>query len=317
MLLLCIYISNQIKAQTLDTAPWCPPGATWVYWLQGGFGRIEYLKISYEKDTIISDQNVKKLNASIIKYYSINPILGRIENFFATTYEYISNDSLYFYDASKDSFLLKYDFNAAQSNSLITNKLSPWAVCSSDTTFPSVDTFNVLSTDQDTLANLIFPCIQFDDNITDNYFIGKILKNIGSYTSFYPEINYSLCFDSYLKYRGLVYYEDSLREVVLTSANEPIANILPIERSSMQAEETSRANSFLKAYPNPSTNLLWVDYHGKLHLSYELYDISGNIVDSGQLQERCINVQELPSGIYFIRFYTDKLVQFYSKFIKN
>jgi len=102
----------------------------------------------------------------------------------------------------------------------------------------------------------------------------------------------------------------------LDNLDDPIANILPVERNSMQKEENSTINSFLNVYPNPSSNLLWVDYHGTFSISYELYDIAGHIITFGQLQDATYKVSELPSGLYFIRFYTESHEQFHSKFVK-
>jgi len=76
-------------------------------------------------------------------------------------------------------------------------------------------------------------------------------------------------------------------------------------------------NDFLKIFPNPTTSGISVS--GLSHpYAYGLYSIEGKIIKSGNIKasER-ISIDDLPKGIYFIRFQSEKGVSNYLKFIKK
>src|SRR3954464_10893464 len=94
-------------AQTPDTAPWCPPGATWVYDM---FSQSDnrFLQLSYVKDTVIQGKTAKQLQALNIKYYGPQNQV-RIVDSLGKEYYYNSNDSVFVYDAGQFKFI--YSFN--------------------------------------------------------------------------------------------------------------------------------------------------------------------------------------------------------------
>jgi hypothetical protein len=80
------------------------------------------------------------------------------------------------------------------------------------------------------------------------------------------------------------------------------------------SNETFTSNDF-KLYPNPAENLL--NIHTSLELkSYEIYDISGKLMDMRDFDSNQINIESLQSGAYFIVINTNSNRQTL-KFIKK
>ncbi len=304
-----------LKSQNLDTAPWCPPGATWVYGLyNSGLNNGDYLSVKFEKDTIVSGKNVKKLIVKIIDYYSINPPQGRIETDFSIEYEYVSNDSLFYYDTVRDSFLIKYDFEARNGDFLEVNK---HATECSNPTYQSFFITSILSTGFDTLNNLIFPSIVFDDNLNSSaYLVGKVLKNIGSLNYFYPTINANQCSNPFPEYTsGLLYYSDSERGI-LFSTSHPIQNILSTENFDSDIQNNIIG---ISVFPNPSQNMLHLEMSStRSNLqTYKIFNIYGQLIKYGNLENNQINVQEIPDGSYILALFDISNYRFTAKFTKK
>jgi hypothetical protein len=59
----------------------------------------------------------------------------------------------------------------------------------------------------------------------------------------------------------------------------------------------------IKVYPNPATNMVWVDdIEGKLN-EVELYDVQGRLVIKQQAggSKTSVNITTLPPGLYLVR----------------
>jgi hypothetical protein len=68
----------------------------------------------------------------------------------------------------------------------------------------------------------------------------------------------------------------------------------------------------INIYPNPANNILNIDYSVSSNSAlFEIYNISGQLVQSGNLSKgktRKIDVSDYNSGIYFIRIHSDEEV---------
>lgn len=71
----------------------------------------------------------------------------------------------------------------------------------------------------------------------------------------------------------------------------------------------------LNIYPNPATDLLWLELRNTDEAEYFITDLTGNIVDSGEIASgnTSVDISELAQGSYFIRLSNSTAV---SKFIK-
>ena len=109
----------------------------------------------------------------------------------------------------------------------------------------------------------------------------------------------------------------------VTGANGSIAQGVqqPYEISIVQGIEENSIQLELTAYPNPTTNYLTL-HVGKAELStlnFQLYDISGKLIESRKIISRTetIAMANLASATYFLKVtYDSKLVKTF-KIIKN
>jgi hypothetical protein len=319
ILLLCIYVSDQLKAQTLDTAPWCPPGATWVYKLGSVIGSVNYAEAKFTKDTVILGISVKKLEITYISYNVISPgNWVRNEQISGAEFQYLSNDSLYYYDPINNNFAYLYSFNLVNGDSLILSNSR--AVCNNNTNYPTSDTVYITGSQLDTFGNIILETTILDDQCMNCFFsIGlKIFKNIGSITRM-PMIIGNFCMFPFPDYGGLVCYKDSLRGEIsfLHSSNLFPENNCGDLISSFQNtfDELSDNNNYISIFPNPSYGLLWIDINYPFEIDYFIFDNSGRIQKTGKTSDKKIEVFDLKNGIYHIKLQSDLKI-YNSKFIK-
>ncbi len=310
-----------LSAQVPDTLPWCPPQASWVYRLFSTNSSL-FIKIVYEKDTILKGRIVKKLNHYSVSYYSTNPILGKWESFISSGYEYVSNDSLYFYWPQEDSFLLKYTFNSAIGDSFrLFNPLGD--TCYSNLINPD-DTVQVTQIFQQSFQSqgLVFDVAVINDiTAPSTWTIGWIINNIGSNTAPYPAIVFNplvICADFWPKYEGgLVCYSDSLRGTVINYLSI-CQDVLATQRLPQEEQNGGMitAPQYLSAYPNPAYSQIQIDYSGESPLSYELYDAAGRYIQAGALSFNSLEINHLPSGMYHLRLKNEENLFYYAKFVK-
>lgn len=81
------------------------------------------------------------------------------------------------------------------------------------------------------------------------------------------------------------------------------------------------SEDILKVYPSPAKDVLFIDYVAGIKPHYELFDVSGKLVkvvdaDSGQ-QTLSVNVSDLPSGFYTVKYESEQSGIGYIKFIKE
>ena len=56
--------------------------------------------------------------------------------------------------------------------------------------------------------------------------------------------------------------------------------------------------------PNPTNGELRIEVTGDAQLHYDLFDVLGNNLRSGELTNHHLNIQSLPSGSYYLRLST-------------
>ncbi|WCL82619.1 T9SS type A sorting domain-containing protein [Saprospira sp. CCB-QB6] len=304
------------KAQQADTAAWCPSGATWVYSVSA-WGPDSYLKYTYEKDTLLLNQAVKKIAVSRVHYIGPNVGQGRSESQIGYEYEYMSNDRLYFYDSSSNSFILKFDFNAVQGDSLIVR--NPRSTCDSLPNFPDQDTLYIDSLSQDTFNQLIFDRYHLSSGSFESFRFDPVIKYIGSFESFHPEVSETNCplpIDGYI-HKQLFFYQDSLRGRVVFSENYNDTLVESIISSIFRTESGISAAKEVRVFPNPAQDELWLDValNGVLNLS--IYNLAGQEVRHFQLHQNHFSIRDLPKGMYILHLRTDDQQFYPTKFVKQ
>jgi hypothetical protein len=307
LLFFMVLNSSDIFAQVQDTVEWCPSGATWTY-SRGAMFSEEYLKLEYEKDTIIMNISVKKLLASIVVYVSdpndpVNNYSRTERTSHGAEFYYESNDSIYWYHNGGFQFIYSFQANVGDE----------WIIQSGmEYNCPApigVDTFMIDST-----SSIVYDGRQF--NIAygsmkdDNWILGSsIINNIGSSSAPYPQpgINCTNTHGSAGALDRLVCYYDDIRGFVKIGSSRDCREMITTVNKIPNSKIVNNQSKW-KVYPNPTNGLLQVeliDYTqvsvvGNLH--YTLYNISGQEVlqTTNEATFTTLDISHLSDGIYFL-----------------
>lgn len=103
---------------------------------------------------------------------------------------------------------------------------------------------------------------------------------------------------------------------IIDEVNNPSINstIHVIEASTL-SNESFVSNEF-SIYPNPTSNIININTLHDLK-NYEIFDVSGKLVDSNAFSTKQINVNQLNSGTYFLVINTENQLRKTLKFIKK
>jgi uncharacterized protein len=80
----------------------------------------------------------------------------------------------------------------------------------------------------------------------------------------------------------------------------PSAVMIPGNNPALQIEQTSAHDAPLKIYPNPAKRTLWIE-SVETGMRYEIWDISGQCMQSGILSQDCILLDDLAAGMYILK----------------
>lgn len=301
--LIIMLFQSELKAQiTIDTLPWCPPGATWIYRSFSATSRL-YYKFSYSRDTTIDNKFSKVLSVDEIQYIGVLPTLVRTSEWVGDEYLYEENDSVYWYDKVSNDFKFIYSFNPSIGDTFIVGNSR--AYCLGDTSYPHSDTFIVSSLETDTINSRILNRYN-TASLTGNYTIGVIFSKIGSAPNPFPEINRFNCISSTAEYgefyEELVCYTDSLR------GNLQFSNLSSEECHDISTYSPDHAKikmDNLLVYPNPTSDELYIDQLGIFPSKYFIYNIQGQCMAEGEMHDQVISTKGLQQGIYLLKI-TDR-----------
>ncbi|MDR1974269.1 MAG: hypothetical protein LBQ31_06295, partial [Bacteroidales bacterium] len=104
--------------QEYDDAPWCPTGATWWYSIYSDPFYIDFIRLVYEKDSIVQGTSVKTIGVYSEGWY--NDYDYQRHGWYwsrsssakhAEEYLYEQNDSVFRYDKSDERFVFLYSWN--------------------------------------------------------------------------------------------------------------------------------------------------------------------------------------------------------------
>ncbi len=313
--LLLISLYFQVKSQVMDTFPWCPPGATWLYKSFSATERL-YFKFSYEKDTSFNNLNVKKINVEAIQIIGLGNVTTRTIKAIDQEYLYQKFDSVYWFDKVNNNFKVLYSFTPKLNDEFIINNSR--VVCSSDPNFVKIDTIKVNKISKDTFNNLIFN--SFETDRTKRLVFGKILQNIGSLESPFPQINRKYCNFSKSEYgdfyERLICYSDSFRGTLIFSSQgkEECHFVKTFVNNAVKKSDPSKTRLF----PNPANSFIKIEntgnnnYHSLLICNY-----LGQQVIEQKYYKETIDVSTLKRGFYFMKLFYASGITETIKFLKD
>ncbi len=322
-LIFCILISIQffsnINAQQIDTLPWSPPGATWLY-VGSSFGSTPYFKFVYTSDTIISNKVAKKI--VVTQFELVGPNKSRTKEQFAyNLFYYSSKDSVFWFN--KTEFQLLYVFSAIKGSSYVIKKNNYATIACTDSTF-NTDSNLITITD---VQKMNFSNIQFDvvTAKTQQYWtIGSvIIKNIGSINSPPFPISGSKCsmIDATLGNPGqLTCYYDSLRGYINFGGGSSLecrGTITTI--SDLNKSTVENSNYLFKIVPNPVSSSFYIDYDFGFKIkSVKIYDLMGReCISICAYSNASIDISTLSNAMYIVKLTTENNRIFSSKFLKE
>ena len=311
-------ISVNLNAQVLDTLPWAPKGATWLY--EGGFiGGIAYGKFTYTSDTTILNKKVKVFAYSTFEIYrfTANSESRTKESFVKNYYYYASHDSIFWYNA--DQFNLLYTFNAKVDDVLKIpkNNFINYSINKSK----CIDSFNIDSNTvkvtnivESVISNKKYSIIY--TTAPKYWTAGKsILRNIGPIDNTLFPFKSGFCsgIDEFLGVpTELVTYYDSLRGCVNVNYNGDCLGLITASK-----DLPSDVPTFVIS-PNPVQDVLHISKNFSLPIkSIKIYDLMGReFISLPNFVNESIDVTQLSNGIYFLKVETADSHFISSKFLK-
>ncbi len=304
LLLFILQLSKCAMAQTPDTAPWCPPGASWVYRLFS-IGDSRYHQYTYVKDTMIVGKIAKQLKVKLIVFLGPNNESRNVSDV-GFEYLYNSNDSIYFLDSG--SFRFIYDFTPQTGDKWIIGSTKIFCPIPG---YPAQDTITVDSIRQRTIGTRVYDYI-YNNSFYRKYNLGVVIKNIASTEALFPFVNRNSCNSSNGFYQGLTCYSDDIRGFV------PVNNAFSISCNNIitSLPNVTVYRQLLVLYPNPVLHTLYIKTENYNKVFYMVFDGSGKNILSGKLTNNGIDVSKLQSGIYFISVNSASMKISTSKFIK-
>jgi len=299
------------KAQpVLDTLPWCPPGATWVYDMFCQTCNL-YYEISFVKDTTMLNQDAKKLNTRFIQMDGFNPnfrLVTELNPIFLVK----TGDSISIIDSGQIKFL--YKIRNQIGDKYVINM--PFQSCPSDTNFDFLDTIEIKQAIWiDTINNVIYQSYKQKSSVNskDNW----IVDNIGPRLHFFNRPSISQCPNSIFKHTYYTYFEnlkcysDSIRGDIMFYDRGGFS----CRSVKTSISETQLTKSSLAIFPNPTNGKITIEIKDDTPSSVMLYDMIGKRIVEKSIQENYTTFNNISSGVYLIhvigeskKIYQQKLI---------
>ncbi len=313
-------ISLNVQSQDLDTLPWAPKGATWLY-VGAFYDGLFYGKFTYAYDTIVLGRIAKKIAYSQFEIYYQGQYTSRTKEYFVKDYFfYESHDSIFWFN--KTQFDLLYIFNPKVTSTwkIPKNNFVTYSVNQSK----CIDSFNI---DSNTIqvrdiTELTYGSKMYGVISTTNssfWSIGSsIINNIGpmdrplfptkgqkcsSMSEFFgvPE-NLSCYYDSKRGYINFRNYNNDCQGLI-TSNND--LNIKSLNSLIISPDPVQNTLNIENNFGNTIKSIKIFDFIGREFISIENYSNTD------------INVAHLPNGMYVLKVLTVDNNFVSSKFVKT
>ncbi len=283
---------------SLQAQNWLGNGTTWHYTEGRAFsGRIDYLQITVEKDTLIKGLNCKKITKNRDLFCSFHE---------EVEYAYESGNQIHLYNPDFDQFQVLYDFNLVAGDKIYypvldSNTNIGSGIRELDSMVLTINSVNTVTINGRSLkrqyASLTYrgelpQYSSFQRNLIITEGIGS-----DSYFFYYERESDWSCDGNYSM--GLRCYEDSYLGFYETG----IADSCTEAYDPIGLKENGASPVKIELSPNPAKR--------QIHLSgleqsslypYRLSDFKGSLLKKGKLKgpEPQINIQDLKPGLYFL-----------------
>lgn len=295
---------------------WIESGAVWHYdyWNIGEAGFVKYV---YAKDTLIQSKNCQCISSKCFRFtynqFDSLVLLGTWEG--PEQFTYVSGDTVFYWNHGE--FFVLYNFGASIGDQ--------WIISTSDDGFGECDdTSRIVVTNTGTIEVNETSYRYISIEPTSNSSMG--LK--GTYVERFGNIDQEDRPFQYL-FPGAVQC-DSLSGIV----EWPYFNFKCFEDSSFTLYNPSLedceyylnlsgtdefTSNIITCYPNPSKNILRVDYNFKNDVLVEIFTTQGVLVCSFIMNKNSnlIDISNLNKGMYLLKFNSGRNENYISKIIKE
>lgn len=276
LVIISLFFTNKSFSQVY--VPFQFGNTRWSYMKTNTFGSTPYFYFSKDTNSIYYNGN---------KYWKIekqtSPIYAP-----STSYGYIFDDTLskkvFYYSNSSGLSNLLYDFSVSIGDTInsIGNPITLDTVI--------VDSIKFISSNSISRKHIYLHSIQ-----TTNPQSKIWIEGIGSYYDlFYPSITlpdptYNLiCY----QYKSNTLYPDTLNGA--NTCNSFLTSVNNYE------------NNLISIFPNPTRNTIFIKPNITTQITnYKLYNTIGSIIKNEQLKNYTINIQDQPTGIYYLQLQTE------------
>ena len=314
LLSLSLLFLGRAKAQSLDTLPWCPAGAVWVYQYNAmSIGIIPYFVMSYEEDSLIDNKTVKKISKRVKSYSAYGGTVGNpVFDFYSDTllgYEYLyqEEDTIFRYNPSTHNFDYLYVF-ARSIGARWEIQPEPATACLHSRMFSDTVEVDYLGTSRS--DNFLFESTGVIDGnywgFSNHTFGATFLRNIGSRDNPFPVPVQTNC-NHPRTTMTLECYADDLRGIAIGQRIPDCAKIIT-STSRVEGSLGGQGNGIYKLYPNPTSGLLHLSSLGGTALGlqegYRISDVMGRsyLERLGEdFPSAGLDLSFLPKGIYFLQ----------------
>lgn len=265
---------------TVFAQSWCPSGANWKYnymnfWNEG------FTEIKYDSDTLIEGQLAKKLTKITHAYDYITENQGVYPLGIDYTYE----DNGVVFLRFNDHWDTLYNFNAQVGESWRAAKQPYTNVCDSNSFISVLDIGNTMINDESLRYLYVLVDFQGENSMP---FTDTIVEKIGFLNYYMLPYNFCDAQVDWIEGGNLRCYSDDNFETFKHNFEEECDFIVGLGELE-QSEIT--------LYPNPAKETITFNWVENFE-SYEIYDLNGRKVDSGDLKTKLIPIKNLLRGMY-------------------
>ncbi len=306
-LFLLIIFSLLMLAQS-QAQNFAPVGAKWHY----SIGNLDFNGVKCAVLTVKEDTLINNITASVIEVKLIdNPGIEKV-----ISHEYIArqNDSVMYYNPNYNKFFLLYNFSAKAGDTVDVHKelsrVTPGFLVPKLANDSITFSYRILSTDS-VMINGTWKKKQTIFGVNDSYYSMETYKT----DSFRVIIDGLYSFTYLFGRAALITMETT--ECMLRCYNDSTYNF----KYAKWNKPCDYANSYtglsekniynqLAVYPNPITNEMHITIgnHDK-PITFTMYNSVGQIVKTFSGGSGIYSVDELPTGVYFLKFATSTLTQ--------
>jgi len=293
---------NCLIAIKMYSQVFAPIGAEWIYTEKFAFsGNISYLYLIVTGDTIIQGKTCRIIENNGGLDCSYN---------YEKDFVYSENNKVYFYIPEIDDFQKLYDFDAQKGDywEILVNtgyKLENLII--------QVDSVDNINISNHLLKRLYVTYKSSDHNYNNLAYQSQIIEQIGDISYLFNFHDFSsgiVCDGNYSE--GLRCYEDPDFGHYSTG----IADSCKFEYKTTDVGIINNPSIF-NVYPNPTSDVLYIDYRGKKKYKIEIHNLTGKLILRKESNSSTsLDFTSLDAEIYILSIKHNKDLQTY-KIIKK